>query len=95
VLVYTGLGDAGLPKERLEIFKGGAVLVLDDFTRLTVAGGPGGSCDLGRQDKGFTGQWEEIGKALRGEPHEVIGLDEIEAAMRATFALERAVRGAR
>ena len=94
VLAYTGLGDAGLPKERLEIFKGGAAVVLDDFTRLSVSGGPGGSLDLGRQDKGFAGQWEEIGRALRGEPHEVIALSEIETTMRATFALERAVRGA-
>src|SRR2546425_448942 len=95
VLAYTGLGDAGLPKERVEIFKGGAALVLDDFTRLGVFGRTGGSLDLGRQDKGFARQWEEIGRALRGEPNEVITLPEIEAAMRATFALARAVRGER
>ena len=95
VLVYGGLGDPGLPKERLEIFKGGAAIVLDDFARLTVHGGAGGSLDLGRQDKGFEGQWEEIGRALRGEPHGVIALHEIEAAMRATFAVARAVRGDR
>jgi len=95
VLVYGGLGDPGLPKERLEIFKGGAAIVLDDFVRLTVHGGAGGSLDLGRQDKGFEGQWEEIGRALRGEPHGVIALHEIEAAMRATFAVARAVRGER
>jgi len=95
VLVYTGLGDPGLPKERLEVFKSGTVLVLDDFTRLTVHGGPGGSLDPGRQDKGFAAQWDEIGRALRGEPNEVIAPREIEAAMRATFALDRAVRGER
>jgi predicted dehydrogenase/threonine dehydrogenase-like Zn-dependent dehydrogenase len=95
VLVYSGLGDPGLPKERLEIFKGGAAIVLDDFIRLTVHGGAGGSLDLGRQDKGFEGQWEEIGRALRGEPHGVIALHEIEATMRATFAVARAVRGER
>jgi predicted dehydrogenase len=95
VLIYSGLGDPGLPKERLEIFKGGAALVLDDFSRLTVHGGAGGSLDLGRQDKGFEGQWEEIGRALRGEPHGVISAAEIEAAMRATFAVARAVRGER
>ncbi len=95
VLAYTGLGDPGLPKERLEIFKSGTSLVLEDFTRLTVHGGPGGSLDLGRQDKGFAAQWDEIGRALRGEPSDVIAPAEIGAAMRATFALERAVRGER
>ena len=95
VLTYTGLGDQGLAKERLEIFRAGAALVLDDFTRLAVHGGPGGSIDLGRQDKGFAAQWEQIGKALLGEANEVITPAEIEAAMRATFAVERAVRGGR
>jgi predicted dehydrogenase/threonine dehydrogenase-like Zn-dependent dehydrogenase len=95
VLTYTGLGDPGLPKERVEIFKGGAALVLDDFTRLGVSGRTGGSLDLKRQDKGFAAEWEEIRRALCGEPSEVISLREIEDAMRGTFALARAVRGER
>ncbi|HEU4401132.1 MAG TPA: oxidoreductase, partial [Candidatus Polarisedimenticolia bacterium] len=94
-LLYTGLGDPGLAKERLEIFKGGAALVLDDFRSLVVHGGPGGSLDLGRQDKGFGRQWEAIDRALRGESSDLITLQEIESATRATFALDRAVRGER
>jgi len=35
-LVYSGGGDARLPKERLEAFGGGAAAVLDDFRVLTV-----------------------------------------------------------
>jgi predicted dehydrogenase/threonine dehydrogenase-like Zn-dependent dehydrogenase len=95
VLAYTGLGDPGLAKERLEIFKGGASLVLDDFRRLSVHGGPGGSVELGAQDKGIAHMWEEIGRALRGGPSEIITLREVEDAMRATFRLDRAVRGER
>jgi hypothetical protein len=95
VLVYTGLGDAALPKERLEIFKGGAALVLDDFRALEVHGGPGGSVRLPGQDKGLEAQWRAVVARLRGEPSEVIRLDEIEAAMRATFRLDRSVRGER
>ena len=56
---------------------------------------PGGSLDLGKQDKGFAAQWDEIERALRGEANDVIAPSEIEASMRATFALERAVRGER
>jgi predicted dehydrogenase/threonine dehydrogenase-like Zn-dependent dehydrogenase len=95
VLAYTGLGDAGLAKERLEIFKGGAALVLDDFRSLAVHGGPGGSLTLPQQDKGIAAQWEAIGRGLRGRPADLITLEEIEAAMRATFLLDRAVRGER
>jgi predicted dehydrogenase len=92
-LIYTGLGDPGLAKERIEIFRQGAALVLDDFTRLTVHGGPGGSLALPRQDKGIAGQWEAIERRLRGEPSDLVTLGEIEAAMRGTFRLDRAVRG--
>jgi predicted dehydrogenase/threonine dehydrogenase-like Zn-dependent dehydrogenase len=95
VLAYTGLGDAGLAKERLEVFKGGAALVLDDFKSVSVHGGPGGSLALPRQDKGIDAQWSQIVAALRGKPSEVITLAEIEASMRATFRLDRAVRGER
>ncbi|MGH9750999.1 MAG: bi-domain-containing oxidoreductase, partial [Candidatus Polarisedimenticolia bacterium] len=95
LLAYTGLGDPGLPKERLELFKQGAAMVLDDFRSLQVHGAPGGSFEPGRQDKGFESQWRAIAAALRGTPSEVITLQEIEAATRATFRLDRAVRGER
>ena len=95
VLVYTGLGDPGLAKERLEIFKGGAALVLDDFRSLQVHGGPGGSLTLPQQDKGIEAQWSALVAALRGAPSDVITPGEIEATMRATFRLDRAVRGER
>jgi predicted dehydrogenase len=94
-LVYTGLGDPGLPKERLEIVRGGAAIVLDDFRALAVHGGPGGGRTLDRQDKGFAAEWREVAAALRGGPSALITPGEIEAATRATFLLERAVRGER
>ena len=95
VIVYTGLGDTALPKERLEIFRGGSAIVLDDFRSLTVHGGVGGSLDPGRQDKGVAAQWETIARALRGDPDDLMTLEEIEASMRGTFLLDRAVRGER
>ncbi len=82
-------------KERLEIFKGGASLVLDDFRSLTVHGAPGGGLKLRQQDKGVVEQWRAIGCALRGEPSEIITLDEVRRATEATFMLDRAVRGER
>jgi predicted dehydrogenase len=96
VLAYTGLGDPSLPKERLEIFRGGMALVLDDFRSLAVHGGEGGgSMTLPQQDKGIAAQWEAIGRRLRGLTSDLITLAEVEAAMRATFLLDRAVRGER
>jgi hypothetical protein len=50
---------------------------------------------LPRQDKGIDAQWSAVVAALRGSPSEAITLAEIEASMRATFRLDRAVRGER
>ena len=71
-------------------------LVLDDFRSLAVHGGAaGGSMTLPQQDKGIAAQWEAIGRRLRGLPSDLITLAEVEAATRATFLLDRAVRGER
>ena len=39
-VLYTSHGHPGLPKERVEIFGGNQVLVIDDFARLERHGGP-------------------------------------------------------
>jgi predicted dehydrogenase len=50
---YLANGHRSVPKERLEIFCGGAVLQLDNFRRLTGFGWPAfRSMNLWRQDKG-------------------------------------------
>jgi predicted dehydrogenase/threonine dehydrogenase-like Zn-dependent dehydrogenase len=40
-LTYTALGAPGHPKETMEVFVDGKVVALDDYRRLTVAGGRG------------------------------------------------------
>lgn len=50
---YFANGSKRFPKERLEVFRGGAVLQLDNFTRLRGFGWPGiGTRKSWRQDKG-------------------------------------------
>lgn len=50
-LIYTGLGDPQYPKERIEIFAGGGVVVIDDFRAVEFSGLHGKSMK-GAQDKG-------------------------------------------
>jgi predicted dehydrogenase/D-arabinose 1-dehydrogenase-like Zn-dependent alcohol dehydrogenase len=50
-LIYTGLGDPQYPKERIEIFAGGGVVVIDDFRAVEFSGLPGKSAK-GSQNKG-------------------------------------------
>ena len=50
---YFANGSKAFPKERLEVFSGGAILQLDNFRKLTGFGWPGfRSMNLFRQDKG-------------------------------------------
>ncbi|HUF35650.1 MAG TPA: bi-domain-containing oxidoreductase [Gemmatimonadales bacterium] len=90
-VVYSGQGNAGLEKERLEIFAGGKALVLDDFTRLTghglrlPAGAPAGS------DKGFRGHLANFLAAVRGTAPLVTTAQD---GVRAAAVIDRLVRGA-
>jgi predicted dehydrogenase/threonine dehydrogenase-like Zn-dependent dehydrogenase len=51
-LIYSGSGDARLPKERLEVFGGGIAAVLEDFQRLDVYRAGKRRSWKSRQDKG-------------------------------------------
>ena len=64
--LYTALGDSALPKERLEVFRGGQAATLDNFERLTMyQGGRQHGVDLGSVDKGHRTQFEAFVRAIR------------------------------
>ena len=70
-LFYTTLGDHGYGKELIEAYAGGSVVRIEDFRRLTVAGGPSrGASGRGlrgrqrRQDKGHRQQLQAFVAAV-------------------------------
>lgn len=65
-ILYTGKGDARLPKERIELFGGGLAAVIDDFRRLEVYRDAKRSVTKGRQDKGHRQQIKVFMDAVRG-----------------------------
>src|SRR5262249_37674834 len=67
-LVYTASGTTSYAKERLEVFCGGNVYVLDDFRRLTVRGSK--RLDLANRSggKGHAAELAELSPALKGRP---------------------------
>jgi hypothetical protein len=89
---YFATGDRSFPKERVEVFGGGAVGVLDDFRSLTVSRG-GKRKEVGpkAQDKGFDAEVDAFFAALRGGPLP-IPLDSLARTTRATFAIEESLR---
>src|SRR6185436_7906065 len=65
VVDYLANGDKSFPKERVEVFCGGQIAVLDDFVSLqTVKDGKKNEV-RGSQNKGFVDEWKVFAKAVR------------------------------
>ncbi len=94
---YFANGSKRFPKERVEVFSEGRVLVLDNFQSLVGYGWPGlGRIRLWRQDKGHVAEVAAfIERVARGgEP--LIPFAELEEVTLASFvAVERAVQAGR
>jgi predicted dehydrogenase/threonine dehydrogenase-like Zn-dependent dehydrogenase len=87
---YLANGDKSYSKERVEVFGGGAVAVLEDFCRLELVsrGRKQVLRSLLRQDKGHRGEWEAFVAALRTGGDCPLPLADVVTTMLATFALE-------
>ena len=87
---YLANGDKSYSKERVEVFGGGAVAMLEDFRRLELVsrGRKQVSRSWLRQDKGHRREWQAFASALRAGTSSPISLAEIVTTMLSTFALE-------
>jgi predicted dehydrogenase len=90
-LIYSGAGDARLPKERLEAFGGGVAAVLDDFGRLELFRGGKRTLVKSRQDKGHRAEIAAFVAAVRGVA-EAPAPEGYLASTRATLALAESLR---
>ncbi|MBV8773551.1 MAG: bi-domain-containing oxidoreductase, partial [Deltaproteobacteria bacterium] len=97
-ITYVASGDKSYSKERLEVFGGGAVAVLEDFRRLELVrrGHRRVFRHLLRQDKGHVHEWKAFSSAvLTGKPAP-ISFEEIIGSTVATLrAAESLARGGR
>jgi len=64
---YSGLGAASMPKERVEVLRGGRSWALDDFRTLISFGADGTSDERGHGDKGHAELLQGVLAACRGE----------------------------
>lgn len=89
---YFATGDRSYPKERVEVFGGGAVGVLDDFRTLTVQRNGEPTRSGGKaQDKGFDTEVSEFLASLEtGSPP--IPLHSLAHTTLVTFAIEESLR---
>ena len=87
---YLANGDKSYSKERIEVFGGGSIAVLEDFRRLELVRGGKRRVyrSLLRQDKGHRGEWEAFITAIQTGAESPIPFREVVNATLATFALE-------
>src|SRR5579863_6860412 len=87
---YLANGDKSFSKERIEVFGGGTVAMLEDFGRLELIRGGKKRVlrSLLRQDKGHADEWKAFAAAIKTGADSPIPLREIVTTMLATFALE-------
>jgi predicted dehydrogenase len=90
-LLYTGAGDARLPKERIEIFGGGIAAVLDDFRRLELYRGARRSVIKQAQDKGHRAEVARFVDAVAGRAEAPPAATYLNST-RATLALAESLR---
>ncbi len=92
-LIYTTQGHKQLPKERIEVYLGGEVGVVDDFRRARshraglLSGRPVGV------NKGLREEWEAFHRAVTEGPPLPIDAATLRSVTEATFAIRDQVRG--
>jgi predicted dehydrogenase len=93
-VVYLANGDKAVSKERLEVFCGGRVAVLDGFRSLTLVRDGNRRVERSRlrQDKGHAAIWEAFAAAVKAGGPPPIPLEQVFGVTRATFAAVRSLR---
>lgn len=86
---YLANGDRSFSKERVEVFGGGAVAVLEDFRKLEMTrfGRRSSSTSRWRQDKGHRSEWQAFADSLRSARPEPIPFQSIVATTLAMLSI--------
>jgi len=87
-IAYLANGSKSVPKERIEVFSGGAIYQIDNWRRLTVHGDKScKSVKLWRQDKGQDAMARRFLAAVRGEAGAAVPVEELFEVARVTIGL--------
>lgn len=92
VVDYLANGDKSFAKERVEVFCGGQIAVLDDFISLQMVKDGKKKVVSGAQNKGWVDEWKVFAKAIRegGEPP--IPYEQLTGVTKSTFAAVESMR---
>jgi predicted dehydrogenase/threonine dehydrogenase-like Zn-dependent dehydrogenase len=90
---YLASGDRSFSKERIEVFGGGAVAILEDFRRLELVrhGRKKTFYSRWRQDKGHAGEWAAFAEFVQQAKEAPIRFEELVCSTLATLRIEESV----
>jgi predicted dehydrogenase/threonine dehydrogenase-like Zn-dependent dehydrogenase len=88
---YSGVGATSMPKERIEVLRGGLAWVLDDFATLTSYGPDGERTERAKPDKGHAALLEGVLAAARGERPFEPGIEAAYAAQSVALAAQESL----
>jgi predicted dehydrogenase/threonine dehydrogenase-like Zn-dependent dehydrogenase len=93
-VIYLANGDKAFPKERIEVFIGGRVAVLNDFRTLELVsqGKRQVFRSILRQDKGHQSEWEAFSQAIIAGAAPPIPYEQLFGVTEATFAALESLR---
>ena len=96
-ITYVANGDKAYSKERIEVFGGGGVGVVEDFRTLELSRGGRKQSERARlsQDKGHRAEWEAFLQALKSGGPAPIPFEEIVAVTLATLRASRVTTSGR
>jgi predicted dehydrogenase/threonine dehydrogenase-like Zn-dependent dehydrogenase len=92
VVDYLANGDKSLPKERIEVFCGGRVAVLDDFRSLELIREGSRTVTRKAQNKGWVDEWVAFEDAIRSGGEAPIPYEQLIGVTKATFAAVESLR---
>jgi predicted dehydrogenase/threonine dehydrogenase-like Zn-dependent dehydrogenase len=92
VVDYLANGDKSLPKERIEVFCGGRVAVLDDFRSLELIREGRRTVTRKPQNKGWVDEWVAFEDAIREGGEAPIPYEQLIGVTKATFAAVESLR---
>ena len=92
VVDYLANGGKSFPKERVEVFCGGRIAVLDDFHALELVENGNRKTIQGAQDKGWKNEMIAFAKSIREGGQPPIPYEQLTGVMKATFAVVESIR---
>jgi predicted dehydrogenase len=92
IVDYLANGDKSFPKERVEVFCGGQIAILDDFVSLQMVKDGKKKEVKGAQNKGWVDEWKVFAKSMRDGGEPPIPYDQLIGVTKATFAAVESIR---